>query len=88
MVTTDDLDAAHLHSFRNRPLLEKGGRCGCFFCLAEYDASAVTKWVDDGRTALCPQCGIDSVLSEPYNDPTFLREMQREFFGRVMALRK
>jgi len=66
MVTTDDLDTAHLRSFRNRPLV---GQCGCFFCLAEFDASVVTTWVDDGRTALCPKCGIDSVLSEPDNDP-------------------
>lgn len=39
-------------------------RCGCFYCLQIFDGEQILEWVDDGRTALCPFCGIDSVISE------------------------
>lgn len=36
--------------------------CGCFHCLAVYDALEVVDWVDDGETPLCPRCGVDAVM--------------------------
>jgi len=45
---------------------------GCFYCCAIFAASEIADWVDgpfvetesldDGVTALCPKCGIDSVI--------------------------
>lgn len=51
-------------SFRNRTRVLAAAGCGCFYCLAVFPADAVQKWVDDGQTALCPHCGIDSVLAD------------------------
>lgn len=50
--------------FRNRSAIEKANSCACYGCLATFDASEVTKWTDDGQTAICPRCGIDSVLAQ------------------------
>lgn len=36
--------------------------CSCYYCLSKYRGSEVNEYVDDGKTALCPVCGIDSVL--------------------------
>lgn len=42
----------------------RGSRCGCFYCLKIFDGIAIADWVDHGQTALCPHCGIDSIISE------------------------
>jgi hypothetical protein len=79
------LKTAHHRSFRNRELITAGGPCGCFYCLSRFDASEVGEWVDEGRTALCPSCHIDAVLSglaDPI-DLGFLLAMNSEWFGRT-----
>lgn len=49
----------------NRPKIEPANQlCGCFCCMTMFDSSEINNWTDKGRTALCPQCGIDSVLSQ------------------------
>lgn len=84
-MTDIDLRAAHAHSLRNREALSRGGRCGCFYCLAVFDASEVREWVGRG-TALCPRCGIDAVLSARAApiDPAFLRRMRARWFERTI----
>ena len=71
-----ELLVAHRESFNNRQrLLTYGGTCGCFHCLGQFEASAVTMWVGRGEaTALCPFCHIDAVLQR--NDEQFLALMQ------------
>lgn len=64
------------------------GHCGCFYCKSIYSASEVKEWCDnDGRgdkTALCPKCGIDSVLGDATFvelTPELLELMNILFFG-------
>jgi hypothetical protein len=35
---------------------------GCFYCIPVFDVEEIEEWIDGGQTALCPHCGIDSVL--------------------------
>lgn len=42
----------------------RASKCGCFYCLAIFPGVEITQWIDEGTTAICPKCGIDSVLSE------------------------
>ena len=76
------LKTAHSRCIDNHRLLANGGRCGCFYCLKTFDASEVATWVDEGVTALCPHCGIDTVLSEKADpiDPWFLKRMHAFWF--------
>jgi hypothetical protein len=79
------LHAAHGRSLHNFRLLANGGQCGCFHCLKTFEASKIVQWVDDGRTALCPHCSIDAVISE-YADPIhpeFLTKMYAFWFKRT-----
>ena len=62
--------------------------CGCFYCKSIYSANEVKEWCDnDGRgdkTALCPKCGIDSVLGDATFvelTPKLLELMNMMFFG-------
>ena len=53
---------AHAHSIRHRSEIEASSTCGCFYCLKIFSPKEIREWIRDEDTALCPHCGIDSVL--------------------------
>ena len=59
-------------------------KCGCFFCLAIFDPKEITAWVEDTEgTAICPYCGVDSVIGESSGFPVtkaFLSKMKAYWF--------
>jgi len=82
---------AHKLCTNNRPGISKSSKCGCFYCLAVFLPSEITEWVDlvdaanneSGITALCPHCGIDSVIHETADftiSPELLGDMKRHWF--------
>ena len=86
------LEEAHQHSFKNREEIVKSELCGCFYCEAVFAPSEIEDWVDEdknniGQTALCPKCGIDSVIGSksgfPVNEKVFLREMHKYWFDTI-----
>ncbi len=78
------LRAAHKHCTANRETLMASDCAGCFYCLAVFDPKEITEWIDKGKTALCPHCGIDSLIPETAGFPlteSFLAEMQAYWFS-------
>ncbi len=77
--------AAHRHSINHRPQLTGDKVCGCFYCLAIFDPAEIEEWIPDTcGTAICPHCGIDSVIGESSGYPItteFLREMHGHWFS-------
>lgn len=75
---------AHEHSSDNRADLESGGMAGCFYCLDTFPTDSISEWIDEGQTAMCPRCGIDSVIGADsgYYGIDFLREMYDYWFAR------
>lgn len=90
MATSElDLARAHKDSIRNRERIEQSKQCGCFYCLRVYPPSEIVEWTDDrvealsGKTAICPYCGIDSVLGDSTGivlSPEFLNDMYSHWF--------
>jgi len=82
-----DYIRAHKHCIRHRAEILTSDLCGCFFCLAVFPPKAIKTWCDerDGtQTALCPECGIDSVIGSKAGFPItrdFLARMERHWFG-------
>jgi ssDNA-binding Zn-finger/Zn-ribbon topoisomerase 1 len=80
------LKHAHKRTFRNEQTLRASEEAGCFYCCETYPAGQVTEWVrenDSGRTAVCPRCGIDSVLGSSAGFPLtaeFLQAMHDYWF--------
>ena len=82
---TEDHIAAHIHSIRHREEIERSDVCGCFYCTEVYPPVEIEDWIDDdpGETALCPRCGIDSVIGSTSGYPitkAFLKRMYDHWF--------
>jgi hypothetical protein len=88
-LTPEFLLAAHAHSSVHRDEVMASAACGCFYCQATFAPADIKDWVEEITddqskarelwTALCPKCGIDSVIGNaspfPATDPEFLRAM-------------
>lgn len=75
---------AHKYCSYNRNMLGNDNVCGCFYCLSIYSPKEISEWIPEGLgTALCPYCGIDSVIGESSGYPIteeFLQEMKNYWF--------
>ena len=84
--TEEELKAIHKHSFMNRNEVTDSKNCGCFYCGRIYPSSQLDPeedYTDFGATALCPYCGIDSVIgdaSKIHLTKELLNEMYKYFF--------
>lgn len=75
---------AHKYSTSNQDAISRSASCGCFFCGEIFEKECVTEWIADqnGKTAVCPRCGVDSVLpnSVVKLSKEFLEEMYKVWF--------
>jgi hypothetical protein len=87
---------AHRHCTLNAHEIASSTICGCFYCCQTYIPTEVTEWIDDtihgqeGRTALCPKCSIDSVIGSAAGFPitvAFLAAMRERWFERTVPPR-
>lgn len=76
---------AHKYCIKNKDALLNDEKCGCFYCLSVFSTSEITEWLKEGcGTALCPRCGIDSVIGEGSGYPIteeFLKKMHDYWFS-------
>jgi hypothetical protein len=81
---------AHTHASKHRIEIEKSERCGCFYCLQTFFPSEILHWIDEGDTAMCPRCGIDSVIGSASGfslSEKFLSRMHAYWFERSYAVK-
>lgn len=50
-------------AMRNKKALSTNDKAGCYKCLEIFNVSEITSYTDQGETALCPKCNVDSVIS-------------------------
>lgn len=86
----EDYLKAHEFSNNHMKQLKEDRICGCFYCLRIFSPREINEWIiddnpcDEYGTAICPYCGIDSVIGESSGFPitkTFLEGMQQHWFG-------
>jgi len=83
------LRVAHKHSISNHAEIESSKRCGCFYCKKIFGPDQIVDWADTNKpraqqTALCPACGIDSVLGDASGleiTEAFLEKMRAAWFS-------
>jgi hypothetical protein len=79
------LEAAHRHCMASEDELRQSKAAECFYCKSIFPAAAVTQFLENEHTALCPGCMIDSVLGDASGfpiAPDFLAEMHQYWFER------
>ena len=82
----DFLKQAHRSCSSHKDEIIKGNLCGCFYCGQTFTPNEIEEWIEENNsnegTAICPKCGIDSVLSSkfPISDEQFLSEMSTFWF--------
>lgn len=82
--TDKDIIAAHKYSSKHREELLKVSNCGYFYCFEIFHPYDIEEWVDEGQTAICPHCGIDSIIGENSGyelTMDFLIKMREYWFG-------
>jgi hypothetical protein len=85
--TIPELNAFYSHSIRNEESINNSDFCGCFHCIsifpvADVKLSDLIIEKDGHRTAICPICGIDSVLGDSTVEITaeLLEAMNEHYF--------
>jgi hypothetical protein len=89
-----DYAAIHRFSKNHREAILSSKECGCFYCLRVFPPSEIDEWTDGddsgiGQTAICPKCGIDSVLGShdiPELSFEILKEMNDEWFEKTYSI--
>lgn len=79
----DQAVKAHTFSSNHKKQLLNDEVCGCFYCLNIFSPKEIKDWLPLEDTAICPYCGIDSVLGESSGYPItkeFLEEMKKYWF--------
>jgi len=82
-----DVQAAHTHASNHRVEVLGSDRCGCFYCFATFSPQDIDEWIDEvngePHTALCPSCGVDSVIGDRSGfdvSSAFLKRMSSFWF--------
>ena len=55
-------------SYKNKQTILDSNNCGCFYCLSIFTKDKIKSWIDNGDTAVCPKCNIDSVLGDSVHE--------------------
>ena len=78
---------AHKHCSYHREEVIRSEICGCFYCLSVFKPIEIEEWIDEkdgiGQTAMCPRCGIDSVIGSDSGisiTREFLEKMHQHWF--------
>ena len=84
-MTAEELLKIHKLSSNHKKSLIKEDVCGCFYCLSIFSPKLITDWIEDENdlTAICPYCGIDSIIPKCYSyqlNKELLQEMREYFF--------
>lgn len=80
-----DIDLIYAHQLcnSNQEKLKNAQVCGCFYCLRIFDPKEIIWEDEEDHTAMCPYCGIDSVIPESATLPitkAFLKKMHEFWF--------
>lgn len=62
-MTLSEIIDLYSKSFRNKITLNKSTKCGCIHCKKIFDPNEIKEWTDNNETAICPYCGIDSIVT-------------------------
>lgn len=69
-------------SVGNRGSIKSCTGCSCYFCLRKFSGGIIEEWSDEGKTAKCPFCSMDSVVPQILTQEK-LAEANERWFTRT-----
>lgn len=78
-----DVIEARKHSRDNREEVTRSHTCGCFHCRKRFNPAEITDWIEEEKTAVCPGCGVDSIIGDAAGFPitvSLLKAMNAYWF--------
>lgn len=57
---------APIHAMKNKKFIDESEMCGCYNCMQTFSKNDIEQWTDNGQTAICPHCSVDTVLAQSY----------------------
>lgn len=91
MMNIEQLIKLHKCAIHNRKDLKTSDMCGCFYCKEIFYPGDITEWTDNGETAICPKCGVDSVISNKKDyivTPEDLESLNKYYFKDTPIIKK
>lgn len=85
-MNTEELIKLHKCAINNRQQIEVADTCGCFYCKNIFYAGDITEWCDNQQTAICPHCGVDSVIANPAQED--LEMLNKYYFSDTPIITK
>ncbi|MDO8415598.1 MAG: hypothetical protein Q7S87_05240 [Agitococcus sp.] len=88
MTTNNIVEIAGDFAFQNRQACLSASACGCYYCHNIFEPKKIAAYTDSGQTALCPFCGIDSVIPAPHAGfftEGLLQIIGNKWFGRAVS---
>ena len=79
-MSNEELISLHNKCSDHRKEIESSDLCGCFFCKSLFSPLEIKDWIDGHSTALCPKCGIDSVLPNMAKDEKHILSNMRKYW--------
>lgn len=61
-ISAQQLYSAIEYATSNVEALRESEQAACYYCMKIYSALEVVEFIPEENTAICPKCGIDSVL--------------------------
>ena len=83
MKNNNVIENLHNHSKCNSEEIKRSKMCGCFYCLSVFKSEEVVTFLEKEKTALCPKCGVDSVIGDGCGcviSKSLLEQMNKEWF--------
>jgi len=85
-MTDEQFEYWHDRAYQNaKEMLNGWEPASCFYCLKEFKRTSITKWTDNGETAICPHCNNDTVLPGQWSQE-FLNNMRKYWFGEKLEV--
>lgn len=80
----DVLKDAYIYNCDHRAELEATEQCGCYYCKRIFSPSEIEEWTHGNETAICPYCGVDSVIPNVPGvvkiTPELLSKLNKKYF--------
>ena len=77
------MERLHAYASHNKKMIGKSNKCYCFYCKSVFENGEVETYLAEEKTALCPKCGIDSVIPDSIDekiDEAIISEMHDYWF--------